>query len=67
MELNNKMFKRQEYNTSIRDKGKMTILQDKDQKNAKPVYLRDSFEKNRIIMEQEEKDFRNNIQSNNNQ
>ena len=67
MELNNKMFKRQEYNTSIRDKGKLTILQDKDQKNAKPVYLRDSFEKNRIIMEQEDKDFRNKIQSNNNQ
>jgi len=56
MELNNKMFKRQEYNTSIRDKGKLTILQDKDQKNAKPVYLRDSFEKNRILIEQEEKD-----------
>ena len=56
MELNNKMFKRQEYNTSIRDKGKLTILQDKDQKNAKPVYLKDSFEKNRILMEQEERD-----------
>ena len=56
MDLNNKMFKRQEYNTSIRDKGKLTILQDKDQKNAKPVYLRDSFEKNRILIEQEEKD-----------
>ena len=64
MELNNKMFKRQEYNTSIRDKGKLTILQDKDQKNAKPVYLKDSFEKNRIIMEQEDKDFKYNIQNN---
>ena len=56
MEFDNKMFKRHEYNTSIRDKGKMTILQDKDQKNAKPVYLKDSFEKNRILMEQEERE-----------
>ena len=56
MEFDKKMFKRQEYNTSIRDKGKLTILQDKDQKNAKPVYLKDSFEKNRILMEQEERD-----------
>ena len=60
LELNNKMFKRHEYNTSIRDKGKLSILQDKDQKNAKPVYLRDSFEKNRILMEQEEKLMRSN-------
>jgi hypothetical protein len=60
LEFNNKMFKRQEYNTSIRDKGKLTILQDKDQKNAKPVYLRDSYEKNRILMEQEEKDMKRN-------
>ena len=59
MDFNNKMFKRQEYNTSIRDKGKLTILQDKDQKNAKPVYLRDSFEKNRILMEQEGQLFQN--------
>ena len=59
LEYNNKMFKRQEYNTSIRDKGKLTILQDKDQKNAKPVYLRDSFEKNRILMEQEGQLFQN--------
>ena len=58
MDFNNKMFKRQEYNTSIRDKGKLTILQDKDQKNAKPVYLRDSFEKNRKLIEQEEKDMK---------
>ena len=60
MDFDKKMFKRQEYNTSIRDKGKMTILQDKDQKNAKPVYLRDSFEKNRILMEQEERDMKRN-------
>ena len=59
MEFNNKMFKRHEYNTSIRDKGKMTILQDKDQKNAKPIYLRDSYEKNRIIIEEEEREARN--------
>ena len=65
MDLNNKMFKRQEYNTSIRDKGKMTILQDKDQKNVKPVYLRDSYEKNRILLDYE--DFlKSNNQVNNN-
>ena len=62
MDFNNKMFKSQQYNTSIRDKGKMTILQDKDQKNVKPIYLRDSFEKNRILIEQEEKDLKKNNQ-----
>ena len=65
MDLNNKMFKRQEYNTSIRDKGKMTILQDKDQKNVKPVYLRDSYEKNRIILDYEDFLKRNNQINNN--
>jgi len=65
MDLNNKMFKRHEYNTSIRDKGKMTILQDVDQKNAKPVYLRDSYEKNRILMDYEAKEsLKNNNQGN---
>ena len=65
MDLNNKMFKRHEYNTSIRDKGKMTILQDVDQKNAKPVYLRDSYEKNKILMDYEAKEsLRNNNQGN---
>ena len=60
MDLNNKMFKRHEYNTSIRDKGKMTILQDVDQKNAKPVYLRDSYEKNKILLDYEAKQSLNN-------
>ena len=60
MDLNNKMFKRHEYNTSIRDKGKMTILQDVDQKNAKPVYLRNSYEKNKILMDYEAKQSLNN-------
>ena len=55
LEFDRKMFDKHEYNTSIRDKGKMTILQDRDQKNAKPVYLMDSYEKNRILMEQEKK------------
>jgi hypothetical protein len=56
LEIDRKMFDKHEYNTSIRDKGKMIILQDRDQKNAKPVYLMDSYEKNRILMEQEKKD-----------
>ena len=56
MDFDNKMFYRREYNTSIKDKGKMTILQDRDQKNVKPIYLMDSYEKNKILMEQEEKD-----------
>ena len=56
LEFDRKMFDKHEYNTSIRDKGKMIILQDRDQKNAKPVYLMDSYEKNRILMEQEKKD-----------
>ena len=65
MDLNNKMFKRHEYNTSIRDKGKMTILQDVDQKNAKPVYLRDSYEKNKILLDYEAKvNLKNNNQGN---
>ena len=34
----------------------MTILQDRDQKNVKPVYLMDSYEKNKILLEQEKKD-----------
>ena len=55
MEFDRKMFDKHEYNTSIRDKGKLTILQDRDQKNAKPVYLMDSYDKNRILIEQEEK------------
>ena len=50
------MFDRHEYNTSIKEKGKMIILQDRDQKNVKPVYLMDSYDKNRILMEQEKKD-----------
>ena len=65
MDLNNKMFKRHEYNTSIRDKGKLTILQDVDQKNAKPVYLRDSYEKNKILLDYEAKEsLKNNNQGN---
>ena len=56
MEFNKKMFDKHEYNTSIKNKGKMIILQDRDQKNVKPVYLMDSYEKNRILMEQEKKD-----------
>jgi len=56
LDFDRKMFDKHEYNTSIRDKGKMTILQDRDQKNAKPVYLMDSYEKNRILLEQEKKD-----------
>ena len=63
MEFNNKMFTKHEYNTSVRDKGRMTILQDKDQKNAKPIYLRDSYEKHRIIFEQEGKDLQNKNES----
>ena len=55
MEFNKKMFDKHEYNTSIRDKGKLTILQDRDQKNVKPVYLMDSYEKNKIHIEQENK------------
>lgn len=55
MEFNKKMFDKHEYNTSIKNKGKMIILQDRDQKNVKPVYLMDSYEKNRILMEQEKK------------
>ena len=55
MDFNKKMFDKHEYNTSIRDKGKLTILQDRDQKNVKPVYLMDSYEKNRILLEEEKK------------
>ena len=60
MDFNKKMFDKHEYNTSIRDKGKLTILQDRDQKNVKPVYLMDSYEKNRILLEEEKKMKNNN-------
>jgi len=55
MEFDKKMFDKHEYNTSVKDKGKFYILQDRDQKNVKPVYLMDSYEKNKILLEQEKK------------
>ena len=55
VEFNKKMFKRIEYNTSVKEKGKMSILQDTDQKNVKPIYLKDSYEKYRILLGQDNK------------
>ena len=47
-----KEFKPVIYNCNIRDKKNLTILQDKDQKNVKPVFLMDSYEKNKILLSQ---------------
>ena len=55
MDFDKKMFEKHEYNTSVKNKGKFYILQDRDQKNVKPVYLMDSYEKNKILLEQEQK------------
>ena len=55
MDFDKRMFEKHEYNTSVKNKGKFYILQDRDQKNVKPVYLMDSYEKNKILLEQEQK------------
>lgn len=55
-EFNNKMFKSVQHNNNCRDKTRVTILMDRDQKNVKPVFLRDSYDKNRILINQKEKD-----------
>ena len=55
MDFDKRMFEKHEYNTSVKNKGKFYILQDRDQKKVKPVYLMDSYEKNKILLEQEQK------------
>ena len=49
---NVKDFKAVLYHSNLRDNTNLTILQDKDQKNALPLYLMDSYEKNKILLEQ---------------
>ena len=45
-------FKCFQHNNSVRDNTKVTVLVDRDQKNAKPLFLRDTYEKNQILQNQ---------------
>ena len=45
-------FKAVLYHSNVRDNTNLTILQDKDQKNVLPLYLMDSYEKNKILLDQ---------------
>ena len=47
-----KTFKCCQYGNSVRDNTKVTLLIDRDQKNVKPLFLRDTFEKNNILLNQ---------------
>jgi hypothetical protein len=48
--LSKKMFKCVQHNNTLKDKTKVTLLIDRDQKNVKPLFLRDTYEKNRILL-----------------
>ena len=50
--LSKKTFKCVQVNNSCKDNTKVTMLIDRDQNNAKPLFLRDSYEKNRILLNQ---------------
>ena len=45
-----KMFKCIQTNDGLREKGKVTLLFDRDQNYARPIFMRDSYEKNRILL-----------------
>ena len=50
--LGNNTFKSVQHNNSVRDNTKVTMLMDRDQKNVKPLFLRDTYEKNRFLINQ---------------
>jgi len=49
IESSKKIFKCIQTNGGLRDKGKVTLLFDRDQNNARPLFMRDTYEKNRIL------------------
>ena len=51
-ELGKKAFKCVQHNNSVRDNTKVTLLMDRDQENVKPLFLRDTYEKNKILFNQ---------------
>ena len=51
-ELGKKTFKCVQHKNSVRDNTKVTMLMDRDQKNVKPLFLKDTYEKNRILLNQ---------------
>ena len=50
-EMPKKLFKSYQAKMNTRDNTRVTLLIDKDQKNAKPLFLRDSYEKYRILLD----------------
>ena len=50
--LEKNIFKCVQHNNTFKDNTKVTMLMDRDQKNAKPLFLRDSREKNAILLNQ---------------
>ena len=51
-EPSKKIFKSIQFKNYIRNKAKVTFLVDRDQTNAKPLFMRDTYEKNRILLRQ---------------
>ena len=54
--LSKKIFKCVQHNNTVKDHTKVTMLIDRDQKNVKPLFLRDTYEKNRILLNQKNND-----------
>ena len=51
-EPSKKIFKSIQFKNYIRGRAKVTFLVDRDQNNAKPLFMRDPYEKNRILLQQ---------------
>lgn len=49
--LKDSKFKAMQWNNTMKDNTRVTMLIDRNQKDAKPLFLRDSYEKNRILLE----------------
>ena len=49
-ELSKSMFKSFQSKSNPRDGSKVTILIDRDQNNARPLFMRDTYEKNRMLL-----------------
>ena len=52
LDLNKNTFKCVLHNNTVKDNSKVTLLMDRDQNNVKPLFLRDTYEKNRILLNQ---------------
>ena len=51
-DLGKNTFKCVQHKNSVRDNTKVTMLMDRDQNNVRPLFLRDTYEKNRILLNQ---------------